>query len=135
MVKLQEEENRSGKSKTDEHKGSNDELSNLASTLFKDQNVDLGKVVNMASNLVANETLMKSVIDFAKLKPVQQEPLQNAANTNLDQVEFSSQMEQLTTELAKIRQELQTLKEQTEQIKDTIMLMNERTSKKFLGLF
>jgi esterase/lipase len=135
MVTMQEEENRSEKSKSNGPPVSNDEISNLASALFKDQNLDLGKVVNMASNLATNENLMKSVIDFAKLKSSQQEPQENAQNANSSQGELSRQMEQVATELAKFRQELETLKEQTEQIRDTVMLINERTNKKFLGLF
>lgn len=135
MVTLQEEEKRSEKSKTNNTPVANDELSSLASTLFKDQNLDMGKVVNMATNLVSNETLMKSVIDFAKVKSSQQDPPQNAQSANLDLGELSKQMEKIAMELANVRQELQRLNEQNEQIRDSILLIHERTNKKFLGLF
>jgi hypothetical protein len=135
MVKLQEEENRTKHQESSNPPVSNDEMKNLASTLFKDQNIDLGQVVNMASNLAANENLMKSVIDFAKLKSGQPAPLQTTQNAHSDQLELSKQMGEMATELAKVKLELQRLKEQNEEIKQAIMSIHERANKKFLGLF
>lgn len=135
MIRLQEKENDNKQHDPSRTPISNDELKNVASTLFKDQNFDIGQVVSLASNLVANENVMKSVIDFAKLSPRQQEPLQTVENEKSEQPQLSKQIEEMEAELTQVKEELQRIKEQNEEIKEAVLNIQKRTSKKFLGIF
>ena len=53
---------------------------------------------------------MKSVIDFAKLTPRQQDPLQTVENVKSEQPQLGKQMEEMAAELAQVREQENLLK-------------------------
>ena len=59
---------------------------------------------------MANENVMKSVIDFAKLTPRQQDPLQTVENVKSEQPQLGKQMEEMAAELAQVREQENLLK-------------------------
>lgn len=105
----------------------------LAANLLKDQNsLQLGSIMNMATSLLKNDKLMGSVKDLAKLNQTKAigVPQQTPKQKDQEMTSPPVNMKELIHGLTMLKQELQDIKEQNDQLKELILKQEERQVKK-----
>ena len=125
------------KSKIEQEKDDNqvkrETVMKLASDLLKDEtSIDMGSIMHMATNLLKNDKFMGSVKDLAKLNQTKAigVPQQIPKQKDEERTSPPVNMEELLHELTMLKQELQVIKEQNEQLKEWALKQEKRQVKK-----
>lgn len=104
----------------------------LATNLFKSDNpLDLNSMMQLATSLLKNETLMHSVTDRMKQKPTQKV---SSENENSETVEITKELKKITENIHLLFQKLEIIKTDLDEIKQE-QRKNQNRFTKFISRF